>query len=156
MPFDSPFPLGPFLVDPSGRLSPTGEGVFPAFRLLWRDQAVQVAMARRLGDVGTLVLDLPAGRVGSTAGDAPARSQQRREVVFAALRAVASLMPPGWRLALGADHGVRLLAEVPLAMPASATDLISQVTLSLLAASPYLDVLAEAGVEAGRAKTCPG
>ena len=156
MPFDSPFALGPFIVDETGRLSPTEAGVFPAFRLLWRGCAVQVAMAQVREGMGTLVLDLPAGRIASTAGDAHTRSQPRREVTFAALRVIAGLVPAGWRLGLRADHGVGLIVEVPLAMPASANDLITQVTRILLAAGPYLDVLAEAGVEGGRANTCPG
>jgi hypothetical protein len=156
MPFDLPFSLGPFMVDKSGRLSPTEAGVFPAFSLRWRSRTVQVAMARRHGEGGMLVLELPGGRVVSTAEDAPPRSQIRRDGAFAALRVIAELVPPGWRLALRADHGVVLLAEEPLAMPVRANDLISHVTGILLTAGPYLDVLAEAGVECGSAKTCPG
>lgn len=153
MPFDSPFPLGPFMVEPSGRLSPTEEGIFPAFTVLWRGNPVHVAMARRDGNIGMLALQLTAGRVCSTAADAPTRSQSRRECSFATLRALTDLLPPGWQIGLAADHGVRMVAEMPLEMPASANALISVVTEALLTAGPYLDVLEEAGMERGRAKT---
>ena len=156
MPLDAPFPLGPFLVDENGRLSPTEEGVFPAFALTWRGRNVRVWMARRDGNVGTLAFQMPVGRISSTAADAPSRSQPLRAAGFATVRALADLVPEGWRLTLQADHGVVIQAEMPMTMPASATDLITAVTRVMIGIGPYLDVLEEAGVERGTAKTWPG
>ena len=156
MPLDSLPRLGPFTVDDHGRLIPTTDGRFPAFNLRWRGHGVDVAMERMQGDRGILAIALRAGMVGSTADDAPERSQPRRDEAFATVRGLASLLPQAWQMELSADHGVRLLAHVALDMPASATALLTDVTLVLLTAAPYLDVLAEAGVAPGKVNTCPG
>jgi hypothetical protein len=153
MPRDTVSMLGPFTVDESGRLFPTTEGRFPAFSLRWRDHVVDVALERMQDGHGILAMAVRAGFVGSTADDAPARSQPRREQAFATVRGLAGLVPEGWRMELTADHGVRLLAHLALTMPASAAALLTDVTLVLLTAAPYLDVLGEAGVTPGIAKT---
>jgi hypothetical protein len=152
MPLDSFAMLGPFTVDDHGRLFPTTQGRFPAFSLRWRGHAVDVAMERMQGGQGILAMSVRAGFVGSTADDAPERSQPRREETFAVVQGLAGLLPEGWRMELAADHGVRLLAHGALAMPASAAALLTDVTLVLLTAAPYLDVLAEAGVAPGTVK----
>jgi hypothetical protein len=46
---------------------------------------------------------------------------------------------------LAADHGVLLEASCPVALPVTATGLISEVTGFLLTLTPYLDVVDEAG-----------
>lgn len=157
MPLDTPFTLGPFSVDADGRLSPTSEGRFPAFNLRWRGQTMDVAMSRDAAEhAGQLVFSLRAGRIGSTADAAPSVSQRQRDRAFRILRALDPLLPAGWRLTLGADHTIRLVANRPAAMPTSAVGLLTEVTLALLAAQPYLDVLAAEGIVPGSAKTCPG
>lgn len=153
MPLDSPFTLGPFSVDETGRLFPTTEGRFPTFSLRWRQHLVEAAMERIEGQRGTLVLTVRAGWVGSTADDPPAVSQPRRERTFGAVQALASLLPTGWRMHLGADHAIRLKCQAPLDMPVGAVTLLAEVTTALLAAAPYLEVLTEVGVAPGTAKT---
>lgn len=156
MPFDAPFTLGPFTVDMQGRLLPTDTGQFPAFSLRWRSCGVEVSMARPAvlpdgpGSVGEGMISLHAmaGQVPSTAEGQPIPALARRAAVFAALSALVPLLPAGWRMDLLADHSVRLSAEVALAMPTTATELLSAVTLFLLAAAPYLELLEESGVAA--------
>ncbi len=156
MPFDQPFPLGPFSVDATGRLYPTTEGRFPAFHVRWRGHGVDVAMERMQDASGLLALVIRAGRIGSSADDAADISQPRRQRAFTLLHQLRPLLPADWRLELAADHCVRLLIHHAIAMPARAHDLLTLVTHSLLAAAPYLDVLAEDGVLPGSEKTCPG
>lgn len=151
MPLDVPFQLGPFTVEESGRLIPTTEGRFPAFTVRWRGHPVDVAMERMQGARGLLSVSVRAGFVGSTADDKPALSQPRRELAFSTLRGLATLVPDGWRLVLSPDHGVRLVAHVEIDMPTGAASLVTDVTLFLLTAAPYLDLLTEAGVS-GTAK----
>ncbi|MBN8893052.1 MAG: hypothetical protein BGP12_17505 [Rhodospirillales bacterium 70-18] len=162
MPFDAPFTLGPFTVDDRGRLLPTDTGRFPAFTVRWRNRAVEVSLARPVtspaaghgGMRGVIAMRTLAGRVPSTAEHVPDQAMARRAAVFAALVGMTPLLPAGWRMELLADHSVALTAEAELEMPATATALVSDVTLFLLAAAPYLDLLDESGV--GTVNTCPG
>jgi hypothetical protein len=154
MPFDAPFQLGPFAVGADGRLALAAPTRPPQFHIDWRGCRVD-ALLRTGGDnaLGELSLRAVVGRVPSTARGAfapaaPPGTAGRREAVFDALRALPSALPQGWRADLLADHRVVLLSAAQVAMPTTVNRLLTDVTLFLLALGPYLDLLAELGVEA--------
>lgn len=149
MPFDAPFQLGPFSVRPGGRLALAGPDRKPCFRMQWRGCQVEAQLVPRGpdGDMAELSLQARVGRVPSTARLGPGAAQGR-EAVFAALRSLPPALPDGWRSNLMADHQVALLTAGRVEMPTTVTNLLTDVTLFLLALGPYLDLLAEAGVEA--------
>jgi hypothetical protein len=149
MPFDAPFVLGPFTIDTAGRLRPTEPGRLPGFALCWRGCAVRVELHPAEADAAVMSLQATAGRVPSTA----AAGSFGRAAVFAALAELPGLLPDGWRLRLRPDHRLELAAEAGLALPATVSELLSAVTLFLLAAAPYLDLLGDAGVEAAGVET---
>ena len=100
---------------------------------------------------GPGVLNYTTGRVPSTAGS----SSDQRAQIFGGLRCLPALLPAGWQVELRADHRVAIESHVHIPLPASATDLVAAVTSVLLALTPYLEVLAEAGLS-GTANTWPG
>lgn len=168
MPFDAPFQLGPFSVRPDGRLALAGPDRKPCFRLQWRGCEVEARLRVRGpdGDLGELSLQAKVGRVPSTAR-LGAGAAQEREAVFATLRSLAPSLPEGWSTTLMADHQVALLTARRVEMPTTVNSLLTDVTMFLLSLGPYLDLLAEAGVEPpaavpeaaatpGMAKTWPG
>ena len=149
MPPDAPFRLGPFLVDRQGRLEPSAPGVFPSFHTAWRGCPVHArldAAATAEGSAAQLLLSAVVGRVPSSAGHNATLNQQRRSTLFGALPALVGGAADGPRLRLLPDHRVAMQAMRPIAMPASAADLLTQVTCFLLDLGPYLDLLAEADV----------
>jgi hypothetical protein len=108
--------------------------------------------AALLGPPGTpsLSVQAVAGRVPSTAS--PEGAAARRQCL-AVLRLMPEALPEGWRLSLSADHRVVIESSLPLAAPPTATGLLARITGFLLALAPYLDLLEEAGLEAGRLST---
>jgi hypothetical protein len=156
MPLDMPFNLGPFRVSGEGRLALAQAGASPRFRVTWQGCRVAALLgANAAGEGGLLQLEAELGRVPSTAsaaGDAAAV----RGAVFAALRGLPTLLPPGWSLALQADHRMVLHASRALALPTTACSLISEIAMFLLALAPYLDLLAELGVEPASGVAAPG
>jgi hypothetical protein len=165
MPLGAPFRLGPFTVDEEGLLSPRGPDSFPSFRVHWQGRTVQARLTSppaTLPGEGKLELQARLGRVPSTADADPAQSLVRREKIFTELHDLASELPGEWHLRLAPDHSIRLDRPNPLAMPTSAVQLVTEVTLFLLALGPYLEVLDAAGVDSGAAgklgtvKTWPG
>ena len=159
MPLDAPFELGPFRVEEDGALALARPDSLPRFRLQWRGVRVE-ARIEAGGQYALLQLEAIPGRVPSTAaGDAAAR-----DVVFSTLRGLPGALPPGWRMALQPDHRVALQASRSLALPTTACTLLVEVTMFLLTLAPYLDLLADAGVEGealsagspGMAKNWPG
>ncbi len=141
--------MGPFAVNSLGRLSPADATVIPTFSIRWRDRTVQVRMvAPDASDAtGMLELRVELGQVSSTGGGALAAEQTaRRGQVFAALREFPPLMPAGWSVALLPDHRVGLRAGLKVAMPLAAAELVSEMTLFLLALDPYLDIVDAAGL----------
>jgi hypothetical protein len=163
MPLDAPFELGPFRVDEGGTLALARPDSLPRFHLAWRGVRVE-ARIEAGGDGAMLQLEAIPGRVPSTAaGNVAVRDAAVREAVFSTLRGLPRALPRGWQMALQADHRVALRAARPLALPTTACTLLVEVTMFLLALAPYLDLLAEAGVESeaaagapGTAKTWPG
>jgi hypothetical protein len=157
MPFDAPLQLGPFSVRPDGRLALVEPGRPPSFRMQWRGCRVEARLRANGpdGELGELSLHATVGRVPSTAR-LGAGAAQGREAVFAALRSLPPALPQGWRTDLTADHSVALLRACRVEMPTTVTSLLTDVTLFLLALRPYLDLLAEAGVEPPEAAGAPG
>jgi len=150
MPFDAPFQLGPFSIRPDGRMALASPDSPPCFHLEWRGCRVEARLrGGEGGALGELSLHATVGRVPSTArlGTAPA-ARASRDAVFAALRSLPGALPQGWKTDLLADHRVVLLTATKVEMPTTVTSLLTDVTMFLLALGPYLDLLAEVGMEA--------
>jgi hypothetical protein len=143
MSLDAPFKLGPFTVDPTGRLSPCEEGNAPAFLFRWRTRVVRARLTQTSPDDGGLTLQSTLGRVPSTAGAQDGTSRTRS---FTLLRRLPRSVPPDWRVCLLADHRVWLETEARIALPITAAALITEITRFLLALAPYLDLLDEVGL----------
>lgn len=168
MPLDAPFHdddsrsssfrLGPFQVAGDGRLALAEPDCLPRFNLSWRGCRVDASLlpaptSHQPGEPdsqGRLELEAELGRVPSTAAPNPPR-----ETVFAALQALQPNLPAGWTLHLLADHRVAIAATRHVPLPSTVTVLLAEVTMFLLEVTPYLELLAEVGVEpaAGMAKT---
>ncbi len=157
MPFDAPFQLGPFAVSLDGRLALAAPECLPRFDITWRGCTVEVMLRTRDDSFGELSLRAVIGRVPSTArttgplnkGHAvTAQATAQRQAVLATLRSLPATLPEGWRSDLLADHRVALLSASKLELPTTAESLLTDVTLFLLALGPYLDLLAEVGMEA--------
>ena len=156
MPFDAPFALGPFMVDAGGRLAPVGPDASPAFLFRWRERLVRARIVQPNAAAGRLMMQVPLGRVPSTAGASAARPDS-----FALVRLMGQALPQEWQVRLLPDHRVRLEAEASLALPITAVALLVEVTRFLLALAPYLDMFDERGMAepapvsapAGSAKT---
>jgi hypothetical protein len=86
--------------------------------------------------------------VASTAGTPDDTLRPRS---FALLHWLNSATPTDWRVSLTADHLVRLVTETRIALPITATALLSELTIFLLALAPYLDLLDEVGLSAAPA-----
>lgn len=159
MPLDAPFELGPFRVDEAGALALARPDSLPRFHLAWRGVRVDACIEAG-GGQAMLRLEALPGRVPSTA----AGSAAGRDAVFDTLRAIPAALPAGWRMFLLVDHRVVLQSRRALSLPTTACGLLVEVTMFLLALGPYLDLLAEVGVEGvsvswgapGTANTWPG
>ena len=158
MPFNTPTSLGPFRVDAEGRLAPGSEEDFPSFSVVWRGCTVRATMTSTADHSkappphpSTLALLALVGRVPSTAGANPVRAAERRAQIFSGLRCLPALLPSGWQVELRADHRVAIESKIHIPLPASAVNLVSAVTGILMELTPYLAVLAEAGLsDSGR------
>lgn len=162
MPFATPFALGPFTVDASGRLAPLEAESPPGFLFRWRDRVVHARMVQSAAAAeGRLLLHMVLGRVPSTAG---AAEPAVRPDSFSLLRLMSDAFPAAWRLRLLPDHRVRLEADSRLALPIDAVGLLVELTQFLLELAPYLDMFDETGMAVpervpaatGSANTWPG
>lgn len=159
MPLAPTFPLGPFTVDTAGRLAPLDAESAPAFLFRWRDRVFRARITQPGATEGRLSVQVPLGRVPSSA-----RAPAARPDSFALVRLIADAFPGVWHVRLLPDHRVRLEAEASLPLPVTAVGLLAEVTRFLLALSPYLDMFDESGMaapalvsgDAGRLKTWPG
>ena len=152
MPFDAPFQLGPFSVAADGRLALADTTCAPRFHLAWQSRPVHASLTlpEAADDAeGWLRLEVVVGRVPSTVGGSGRNDpNDLRAGVFSTLRSLPTALPEGWDMQLLADHRVALSANIRLALPTSATTLLTDITLFLLRLGPYLDMLGEIGVEA--------
>ncbi|MGE0221846.1 MAG: hypothetical protein AB7F35_16880 [Acetobacteraceae bacterium] len=146
MPFRSPFFLGPFLVDQEGRLSPRNPEAPPNFLFQWHDRVIRASLEAG-SDEGVLRISAVLGRVPSTATE----SGITRSQVFDVVRGLAGTVPSDWRLGLLPNHRVMLQAHCPVALPITATGLLTQITSFLLRLSPYLELVDETGLRPGGA-----
>lgn len=140
MPFDTPFALGPFLVDSEGRLSRASDDAEPSFSFRWRGRLLRAAMAPN----GTMTLRAVLGRVPSTASEQAVVRRQSFEL----LRAFSAATPEGWRVGLLPDHRAMLEASMPMPEPLTATRLLTGITDFVLRLEPYLDLVDESGMPA--------
>jgi hypothetical protein len=131
------FPLGPFIVEESGRLSFRAPDQTAAFSFAWRNRRFSARLLE-----GTVALTGALGKVPSSAAG-PAR----REAALALLRALPRALPQGWALRLTADHRIQIKATEPMAWPANATDLMLPLVRFLLRLAPYLDLMDEAELQ---------
>ena len=142
MPFATPFELGPFAVDPEGKLTPRNPEAPPTFSVQWRGRGVR-AYIHPDGDQGKLILHALLGRVPSTAANPQTTV---RQLSFALVRGLAGAAPPGWQIGLRPDHHLLLRATSAIPLPITALALVTEITAFLLALSPYLDLLDETGI----------
>jgi hypothetical protein len=140
---ETPFPLGPFLVERDGRLHARQT---PALRFAWRGRYCEARLAG-----ATIRLTSNAGAVPYTAEDPAAR-----RAALAAVGLLPGALPPGWRLRLLPDHRLRLEAEASLPTPITATALIGRLVAFALALDPYLDRLESAGAGGAPSAVMPG
>ncbi len=142
--------MGPFVVQEDGRLTLRDPAQPPGFRFVWQSCAVRVGLRE-----DRLILRALVGHVPSMV----ASSVQLRQAVFDMLRALVDGLPEGWRMRLLPDHTVAFDIEDVLSAPPTASELLTRLTLFVLALQPYLDFATEAGLEptapgaAGTAKT---
>jgi len=140
---NQPLTLGPFHVGAGGALEPMSADAAPKFTCRWRNRTVHIRMLPSDQSDWRLEMRAPLTRMPSSAR---ASEAARRLASFALLRDLPATMPDGWRIGLAADHRVVLEAERRARLPLTATSLIGEITLFLMALSPYLDVLDEAGL----------
>ncbi len=130
--FRQGFSLGPFAVDPMGRLSPRDQQAVPGFSVRWRGRRVHIQISGDGQAMGRLTIQTNPGRIPTTVS-----SPERR----AAGLAVARTLPESWRLRLSPDYQQSLDVVTPIAPPITAIALITQFTAFLLDLSPWLDQL---------------
>jgi hypothetical protein len=156
MPLDTPFRLGPFMVDDQGGLMPPIGGD-ANFTVNWRGCLVSASMrpvgAPEQPDAVELNLHAVLGRVPSSAE----ATAQQREAVLEALHNVADHAIAPLYFALSVDHRAILHGSEALPIPVTSRALVTQVARFLLGVAPYLDFAGEVGVRpAGRVNTWPG
>ncbi|HEY7578497.1 MAG TPA: hypothetical protein VH855_12955 [Acetobacteraceae bacterium] len=143
MPFDAPFTLGPFSVDGEGRLTPANPAMAPRFHFRCHNRLIQVRFDRADRGTGRLVLQVALARVPSTARSP---DQALRPRSFALLHWLERILPPGWRVALLADHRFWLDTETPIGLPITAAGLVTELTRFALELGPYLELMDEVGL----------
>ncbi len=127
------FPLGPFIVEGSGRLTFRSPERGAGFSFIWRGRRFSAALTH-----GTIALTGVLGLVPSSAA-----GPGKREAALASLRSLPRLMPSGWALRLTPDHRIQIKATEAMEWPAHATDLLLPLVQFLLRLAPYLDLMDE-------------
>jgi hypothetical protein len=143
--FGVPFRLGPFTVDPEGRLFPSDPAAAPAFLFRWHDRVVRARLDQSDADHKSwkLALQTTLARVSSTAN---VSDETLRPRSFALLRWLERTVPTSWRLSLLADHRVWLELDTPIELPITAVGLITEITRFTLDLTPYLTLMDEIGL----------
>jgi hypothetical protein len=132
----SPIPLGPFVIEPEGRLQLRGPDAKPAFFFEWQGRRVDA----RLG-AGGVSLSMLIGRIPSSV-----RQSAVREQAFALIRALPGTMPEGWAVRLTPEHTIKVQAFEPMALPATIAGLVEPLVRFLLRVSPYLELIDAGGL----------
>ena len=136
------FALGPFLVEAGGRLRPARSDQPPGFRVRWRGRVVHAVVASDGSGNGCLRIQTILGRIPSTAPEPSSRLASLRT-----LRGLAEALPDTWTIRLLPDYQPRLDVETEIELPITVTNLVTELTTFLLALSPYLDLMDQAGVQ---------
>ena len=134
--------LGPFSVDSEGRLSPARD-LSPGFSIRWRGRVVHARLVQSKSQDGHLYVQSILGRIPSSASDPAARA-----ACFAMLRRLLLCLPETWSIRLLPDHQPQLEVETVVGLPITVTNLVTELSLFLLALSPHLDLLDMTGVTA--------
>ncbi len=132
------FPLGPFIVEESGRLSFRSKEDGAGISFHWRGRR----FSARLGD-GGIAFTVILGQVPSSAS-----GPGKREQALAALRGLPRVLPAGWTVHLTPNHRIQLRSAEQMAWPAHLTDLMWPLVRFVLTLAPTLDLLDEAGLGA--------
>jgi hypothetical protein len=127
------FPLGPFIVEESGKLTFRTPERGAGFSFIWRGRRFSASLQQ-----SSISLTGILGLVPSSAAGAG-----RREAALANLRALPRALPPGWALRLTPDHRIHIKANESMEWPAHATDLMLPLVRFLLQLAPYLDLMDE-------------
>jgi hypothetical protein len=135
---DMRLPLGPFIIEPGGRLQLRGADTRPAFWFMWKGLRVDA----KLG-AGGVTLSMLIGRIPSTI-----KQPAVREPAFALLRALPGTLPEGWTMRLTPEHTIRVQAFDTVALPATISGLVEPLVRFLLRVSPYLELIEQAGLGA--------
>lgn len=137
------FKLGPFTVDAAGGLSPCDPAMAPAFLFRWHDRIVRARLDKADNETGRLILQVTLARVSSSASTP---DEMLRPRSFALLRWLERSTPPGWHVALLADHRVWLETATRIGLPITAAGLITEITRFALDLAPYLELMDEMGL----------
>jgi hypothetical protein len=137
----TPFYLGPFVLDSEGRLTLRTPDAPPGFVVRWRGRTVHAQVKFAEGGAGTLALETVLGRIPSSATAMGERSRS-----FDRLRRLRHRPFGAWKLRLLADHRAVLEAEAAIALPITAVNLVGEVTRALLDMTPYFDLMDEVGL----------
>jgi len=141
MAFNGSFNIGPFSVDPEGRLSLARPDVSPGFSIRWRGRVVHAHLVQNDARDVHLFIQSSLGRIPSTASD-PAT----RVACFTMLQNLLSALPEDWSVRLLPDHQPQLEVETVITLPIAITNLVTELTTFLLRLSPYLDLMDQAGL----------
>ncbi len=145
MPFKEPFALGPFSVDPEGRLAPTAQDVPVGFSVRWRDRVIHANLARTGGEGGLLRMWSALGRIPSTASNPAARVAS-----LELMRGLPGAIPADWKIGLSADHRPSMECATVLVLPITVANLVTELTAFLLDLAPVLDLIDESGAGPAR------
>jgi hypothetical protein len=129
-------PLGPFIIEPGGRIQLRGADTRPAFWFHWQGYRVDA----KLG-AGGVTLSMQIGRIPSSI-----RQPAVREPAFALLRALPDTLPEGWTVRLTPEHTIRVQAFDTVALPATISGLTEPLVRFLLRVSPYLELIQQSGL----------
>lgn len=141
--------IGPFLVNPAGVLELREHKRVPVLRFRWQQRSVYVRIgtaASAASRLDALTATIVAARVPST-GAGTADAGQRRAGAFRAIRMLQAVVKGSWSIRLLPDHTVALIGQRSLDRPLVATSLLSELTLAMLDAAPYLELVATLGRE---------
>ena len=141
MPFEVPFILGPFSVDPDGRISPIRHDVKPGFTVRWQGRTIHTRLMSNDDGRGRLFMQSSLGHIPSTASDPAARTS-----CIATLKGLANDLPDDWTLRITPDHQPNIAAETAVRFPITVSGLVTELTSFLVELSPYLEVLDQVGV----------